>query len=351
MALIREAKTCMQNPTPENRQRVQAEYEKLAQLLKEAREFESTPPGFVEPSYISSQPSVIDDNFNFELMNTENDSDLLKAAKQEVLAAREIYNEALKIAQEDPEKLRQLLALNIDLEEANKRIIEAAKMASKFPDNPEYQNNLQNAQKQLINIVQRITNLTAPSISNDEFDELNSTTDEVFSRNSNLPSAINNVMSMADDVMKRMDQILNLDFLNMSAEDLMKNTNLITKEVKDVANALKEMARNTTNPTLKNALLSGSAIITDNAMKMKILGAVKASQGNDGNDRTLENAILGMKSEMGRIMNDVGALNLQHSVKNTEKQASILKKIANNVRRARNNNNRSLASVVTQRRN
>jgi len=143
-------------------------------------------------------------------------------------------------------------------------------------------------------------------------------------------------MGLADNVMKKMEQFLNTNLLNMSVEDMMKNTNLLTKEIKDVSNALKEMAKNTNNPQVKQALLSGAAILQDNAMKLKILAAVKGSQGDQG-DNSVQSAVLVMKNELTAIMNNISSLNLKHSVKNTEKQADILKNIANQVRRERRN--------------
>jgi len=269
-------------------------------------------------------------------MNTENDSDLVKAAKNEVRAALDIYNEAFKIAQNDPRMLQQLQQINPLLQQANKRVIEAAKLASRYPDNPQYKNDLQQAQKELIGVVQRITNLTAPQISNENFVELETTTREVFTQNNLQSQGLNNVMGLADNVMKKMEQLLGSNLMNMSVEEMMKNTNLLTKEVKDVSNALKEMAKNVTNPQLKQALLSGAAILQDNAMKLKILAAVKGSQGDQG-DNSVQSAIMVMKNELGSIMNNISSLNLKHSVKNTEKQAEILKKIANQVRRERRN--------------
>jgi len=317
---------------------MRAEYEKLSELLREAHEFEATPPGFVDPQYLK-MPAISDGNFQLDLMNTENDSDLVRAAKAEVLAAQEIYNEAFKIAQNDPALMEQLLALSPELQQANQRIIEAAKLAARYPDNPQYQQNLQQAQKELISIVHKIANLTAPGVSDAQLIELDNAAQETPRNQGPLQNqgSINALLRLGDNVMKKMEDILNMDFMNKSAEEIMLSSNEITKEVREIANHLKELAKQTTNPTLKQALLSGAAVIQDQAMKMKILTAVKASQGSN-DDKTIQSAMLVMKNEIGRIMNDVSALNLQFSVKNTEKQTNILKNIANQVRRARKYN-------------
>jgi len=314
------------------------EYEKLVQLITEAREFEASPPGFIDSHYIQS-PSITTD-FQIDLLNTENDPDIVKAAKAQVLASIEILNEANKIAQGNPELMEQLDALSLELFETNKRIIETAKLTARYPDEPKYQQALNKAQKDLINVVTKIAGLTAPTVVDENIHELEDTVNEVPSQTPKLSqqnqSSINNVLQLGEDLMTKMDNLINMDFMTKSVEEMMNSTTQITNEVKDVAMALKEMAKQTTNPQVKQALINSSNVIQDNARKLKILAAVKAAQGNNNeDDNSLQSALLVLKSQMSSVMNEVTALNLQHSVKNTEKQTRILKTIANQVRKVR----------------
>jgi len=79
---------------------------------------------------------------------------------------------------------------------------------------------------------------------------------------------------------------------------------------------------------------NSSKVICDNALKMKILAAVKAASGDD-NTGQLKSAAIGLKTQIQDVVNSVKALSLRHRVKQTEKQVSALKLIAAAVRKAR----------------
>jgi len=333
VAVVRAAKEAFQNPSEENSEKMRQEYEKLTQLIQSARQFESTPPGFNEVHTVNA-PTLSKD-FQMELLNTEDDPDIVRAAKAQALASIEILNEATKIAQGDNEMLSQLEVLSLELFETNKRMVEFAKLTARYPDVAEYQRNFAQTQKELVGVVTKIAALTAPSVVDENISQLEDMVNEepIIDEPIQNQQGINNIINLGDNLMKKMDQVLNLDFMNLSAEEIMANTTQITNDVKEVAMALKEMAKQTTNPQVKQALLNSSNIIQDHARKMKILSAVKAAQGSN-DDNTLQSAIMVMKAQISSIMNDVTAMNLKHSVKNTEKQTKILKDIANKVRRA-----------------
>jgi len=274
--------------------------------------------------------------FQLDLLNTEDYPDIVRAAKAQALASIEILNEASKMAEGNEDMLRQLEVLSNELFECNKRMVENAKLTARYPDVAEYQQNFAQAQRDLIGLVTRITALTAPSVADENLSELEDALNEVPGNNEPIQNqqGINNILNLGDNLMRKMDQILSLDFMNLTSEEIISKTTEITNQVKDVAMALKEMAKQTTNPQLKQALINSSNVISDHARKMKILAAVKAAQGTN-DDNNLQSAIQVMRNQMSSIMNEVSALNLKHSLKNTEKQTKILKDIANKVRKAR----------------
>jgi hypothetical protein len=339
--LIKDAKAVYQNPTPENVAAMEASFQLLQELIREARQFESTPPGFVDLTYNVSnvqttEPEPEDQDFVMELMFTEGDPELVKAAKAEALAALEIFSEAEKLTAGDPTLAALLGPLGVQLQNANKNMIAAAKLAATDPGNVQYQQQFNQAQKQLNAIVGQIVSVSAPSVNvENELQMLNTINRDFKPESGTRPETITETLMVAESVMGNLDKLLeNLTFA--TPEDIINNTASVATQIKELARNLRDMAAATDNPQIKEALQSGASIIQDNSLRLKILSAVKAAQGGDSEGQ-LGAAAQVLKDQMRSVMNDISATNLRHASKNTEKSTSVLKKIAAEVRRARRN--------------
>lgn len=108
----------------------------------------------------------------------------------------------------------------------------------------------------------------------------------------------------------------------------------ISAMVTKAGGLLSKMAKTAKAKEMTDKLDNSNKIICDNALKMKILAAVKAASGDD-NTGQLKSSALGLKTQIQDTVNNVKALTLRHRVKQTEKQINALKLIATAVRKAR----------------
>eukprot|EP01129_Flabellula_baltica_P014619 TRINITY_DN7047_c0_g1_i1.p1 TRINITY_DN7047_c0_g1~~TRINITY_DN7047_c0_g1_i1.p1 ORF type:complete len:739 (+),score=205.31 TRINITY_DN7047_c0_g1_i1:17-2233(+) len=265
--LIRDAKEVYQNPTPENIARMQASYQALQEMIREARQYESTPPGFVDATYTAEnqqEDSNEYQDFQMDLMFTDEDPELVKAAKAEALAAIEIFNEAEKLVSSDPALMSQLEPLGLELQRANRAMVEAAKLAAANPNNVEYQAQFNRAQKELNSIIEQIVSLTAPTIDvTSEFEELESIHRDFKPEVGAQPETIAETLMIAETVMDNLDRLMEGLFSNMSPEDMINNTAEVTNQVREVAKHLRTMASQTDNPAVKEVLTNGASFYSN----------------------------------------------------------------------------------------
>jgi hypothetical protein len=215
-------------------------------------------------------------------------------------------------------------------------VLEAARRVAANPNDLAAQAALSDAQKGLAAAIQALVNL-AKGKTKKEVDEALRSLNEATKDD---PKASAATSKNAAEFLKRAETLLK-DIMAIWGEGVktdvktgvMKARELAAK-VNDLAKLLEEIVPTVTAEKFKKTLLNGARIIRDNGLKLKILAAVKAAGGEDDAGQVAA-AARGLAVQIKQIMNDVSALSLQYRVQQTEKQAMILKKIAEAVRKGR----------------
>eukprot|EP01130_Rhizamoeba_saxonica_P018350 TRINITY_DN9146_c0_g1_i1.p1 TRINITY_DN9146_c0_g1~~TRINITY_DN9146_c0_g1_i1.p1 ORF type:complete len:811 (-),score=236.42 TRINITY_DN9146_c0_g1_i1:67-2280(-) len=330
--LVKASKLVLSDPSEENIISMENEHIELLKLIKKAREFEAAPPGFVPlliPSnkQAESVPVVASRHTDFDLIVNDDDPPIVRAAKEQALAALQVLKEADKIAAGNPEMQRRLQELAEELNIANARLVSAAKLSAQDPDNVQHQQEFNNAQQDLNRIIQQIAAIVNPDAYEEELDMA----DESEDTSSNTSAGAQVVFDAANSALTLLEGFLDVN--NLNPQEILQNAGTIASETKKIASALRKLAKEIDDPTFKEALISAAALISDNALKFKILAAVRASAGDDDDSDQLIFAAKGLKQIISEVVNDISALQLQHSIRNTQRQTDIIKKIAENVRR------------------
>jgi len=327
------AKEYAKNPTPENLKKLKEAQKKLLEVIQKARSFETTPAGFEQRQVVGPSISTINP---FELEPSPNDHPLVAAAKEQARAALDVIREAEKYAENDPELQKKIQQAADEVRNWVLKVLEAARRVAANPNDLAAQAALSDAQKGLAAAIQALVNL-AKGKTKKEVDEALRSLNEATKDD---PKASAATSKNAAEFLKRAETLLK-DIMAIWGEGVktdvktgvMKARELAAK-VNDLAKLLEEIVPTVTAEKFKKTLLNGARIIRDNGLKLKILAAVKAAGGEDDAGQVAA-AARGLAVQIKQIMNDVSALSLQYRVQQTEKQAMILKKIAEAVRKGR----------------
>lgn len=349
MALLAAAKGYDPND-PDARAALLKAKQELERAVAQARSMEQTPEGFddVDIGYRleqeeeerrraeakASKPFSI---FDYEVQ--PGDDPLLKAAKEQALAALEVIREAEKYLNDktDPKLRRQILEASNLVRDLVAKMVDLAKQLAENPNDPALSRALADSQIELAKAIAHLAGLLVQG-DKDLQEALRALAEAAGDKSDEDPSGIN---ALDLNEFYKLCALINTRLWDNWGDN--KETNVqaavtISKEIATlVTKAGKLLAGMAKTVKAKDAGAKfdmNAKIISDNALKMKILAAVKAAAGED-TGRQVGSAAMGLKTQVTDCVNTVKATVLRHRVKQTEKQISALKLIAAAVRKAR----------------
>jgi hypothetical protein len=340
--VIAAAKNYAQNPTPENKAKLEEAHRALQNVVAKARGFESTPGGFaplkVEPVHTQEHVQHEDELNLLDLEPLPNDHPLVRAAKEQALAALEVIREAEKTAANDPKMQAQVAAAAAEVRKWIKLVMDAAKKVAANPDDAAAQAELSQAQQGLQKAIQKLVVLTGKDEKSrkeleDALKGLEDAVREDHKDNQPQLKGAGEFLQKAEAALKEIQDFF-AESVKLDVKDGVVKAKELFAKVSTMAKLLEDMAATINVPSFKQQLINASKILRDNALKMKILATVKAASGEDESGQ-LAAAARGLGVQIKEIVNDVRALSLRHRVEKTEAQARALKKIAEAVRRGR----------------
>lgn len=345
MGVITAAKSVANDPSKDNVNKLKSAKRKLEDAISRARQLEATPPGFTPmPVYAAEEEVKVEavkprEWTDLDFMPDPNDPPLVKASKEQARAALEILREAEMAAKDDPDLLAKVRKEGDDLKKWARNLVEASYKAAENPDDPNAQAALQNAQKMLNDAVGRVTNLTRGK--NADLDEAlrllqQSTQDEEEEMGGELMKLIREFQDEAMKVKKEIQSNYGKDAPSSDTQALITNAKDTQASAKKLAGLLRSMHKLLgDDPQFRDNILNCSHIINDKGLQLKILAAVKASEGGDSGGQ-VSSAALGLETQVDHVLEQVRNLALRSRVKNTERITRIMKRIAAAVRRGRN---------------
>jgi hypothetical protein len=349
MALLAAAKGYDPND-PDARAGLLKAKQDLERAVAQARSLESTPEGFddVDIGYRLEQeeeerrraelkaakPFSI---FDYELQ--QGDDPLLKASKEQALAALEVIREAEKYLNDktDPKLRKEIMDASNVVKDLIGKVVDLARLVAENPNDPLLAKQLADAQ---IALAKAIANLAGLTVKGDKDLQaaLAALAEAAGDQSGEDPSGIN---ALDLNEFYKLCALINTRLWDNWGDS--KNTEVkaavtISKEiavlVTKAGKLLAGMAKTVKAKDAGQKFDNNAKVISDNALKMKILAAVKAASGED-TGRQVGSAAMGLKTQVTDCVNTVKATVLRHRVKQTEKQISALKLIAAAVRKAR----------------
>lgn len=318
--------------------------------IDRARGVEGTPDGFLElPKFDNlveeekvEAPAAQRQQFNFDFEELASDDALVKAAKEQARAALDVVREAERYLSElegDPAKQKEIIETSDLVRELASKVVDAARRAAENPDDPKAQEEMSRYQNELALAIGKLLGLTGKGHDQNVADALKDLEDALVSENgssdndSGDAALANNFFKIADDMIKKIKS----NFDENKASDVKKDV----ETARDIAilssqanKALQELSKTVKADQFKSQISNSGKIIADNALKLKILAAVKVSGGDD-NTGQVASAAHGLRVQVEEIVSQLKAGFLRHRVQATAKQTLALKKIAEAVRRAR----------------
>lgn len=324
----------------------------LRKAIDRARGVEGTPDGFLELPKVDVQlveeevkevvvPPVPQRQFNFDFEELADDGPLLKAAKEQGRAALDVIREAEKCLSEldDPEKQRQIMEASSLVRDLAAQVVESARIASENPDDAKAQEDMATKQNELAMAIGKLLSMIGKGEDQNIANALKDLEDALIAEKSSSEEDTGDA-ALANNFFKIADNIRNLitsNFENGKTGDVNKNVET-AREIGSLSTqankALAALAKTVKSDTFKTQISNGGKIVADNALKLKILAAVKVSGGDDETGQ-VASAALGLKVQIEDIVSQLKAGFLRHRVQATARQTLALKKIAEAVRKAR----------------
>lgn len=304
-----------------------------------ARILEGSPAGF--SPVVSSKPTAdigVVSNFSFNAFDLEpspNDDELIRAAKEQALAAADVTREADRYKGGNSQKDLLIAEASNKVRTLAQKVVEAAKKSSLNPDDANAQAEMARYQKELAQAISTLLKL----IGNDSnvSDAMQGLQEAVNSPVNDKPEDAGN-SSLANDFFKIAELIIQTiknNFKGNVKDDVNTARELAILSTK-ANKALQAFSNSVKAQAFKDQLLNGGKIISDNSLKLKILATVKVSGGSDDTSQVLS-AAQGLKTQVEQLVSQVKAGSLRHRLQATTKQTNALKKIAQAVRKARLN--------------
>lgn len=320
----------------------------LRKAIDRARGVEGTPDGFLTlPQFDdletkSEQPQPRQ-QFNFDFEELDTDDELIKASKAQARAALDVVKEAEKYLSEladDPAKQAKIREVSDKVRELAANVVNSARKAAENPDDPKaqaemakYQNELASAIGELLSLIGKGTDKNVANALKDLEDVVSSNSGQSSDQDSGDASLANNFFAIASEI----SNLIKTNFENNVSNDVQKDVEIaraIATLSTKANKALQELSKTVKAETFKSQIINSGKIISDNALKLKILSAVKVSGGDDSTGQ-VSSAAIGLKKQTEDIVSQLKAGFLRHRVQSTAKQALALKKIAEAVRKAR----------------
>lgn len=337
--VILAAKGVLENPNdPAALERLRKAVGEIQAAIELARILETTPAGFA-PLVVAKKPTELPNaNFSFNAFDLEpqpGDDDLIRAAKEQALAALDIIREAERYLGQDPATDAKIHAANDAVREWAQKVVAAARAASANPDDPAAQAEMARCQNELAKAIAVLLGLTGKGNNKAVADAMKGLQDAVGaddSKGEQDPAdakLASEFYAIAAQIIKTVKE----NFKGDVKADVATSREIALLSAK-ANKALAAIANTVKNQQFKDQLLNSGKIINDNALKLKIVCAVKVSGGNDDTGQTAS-AANGLKTQVEDIVSIVRAGSLRHRLQATTKQIAALRLIAEAVRKAR----------------
>jgi hypothetical protein len=340
--VIAAAKNFLANPNdPAALERLRQAIGEIQAAIELARILETTPAGFaplvVEKPKATDLKNAANFSFNaFDLEPQPGDDELIRAAKEQALAALDIIREAERYLGQNPENDEKIRAANDAVREWAQRVVAAARVASANPDDPEAQAEMARCQNELAKAIAVLLGLTGKGNNSAVAEAMKGLQDAVGGQDDSNKEKDSGDAKLASEFYAIAAQIvktINDNFKGDVKADVGTSREIALLSAK-ANKCLQGLASSVKNPQFKDQLSNSGKIITDNSLKLKILAAVKVSGGNDDTGQ-VASAAAGLKVQVEDIVSIVRAGSLRHRLQATTKQIAALRLIAEAVRKAR----------------
>ena len=209
--------------------------------------------------------------------------------------------------------------------------------AQKYDSNPnsqEYENDYSNAQKDLADQIGSIVKLTN-----------NNTLMNTFGGLEDLLKSGGRGVKVAEELMKFIEE-MNLKMKNNS-DFTVEGAKQITEKTKELSSILRQMgihqffhfffffykdfffsAKDEPDPKFKEQFNTFANGLNDSALQIKILSAVNLAEGGSKNTNQVTAACNVLKNNLVGLVSSLHSASLQSSIRQTNKQAEAIKKLA-----------------------
>ena len=340
--VIGAAKNFLEHPNdPAALERLRKAIGDIQAAIELARILETTPAGFapliVEKPKPTDLKSAANFSFNaFDLEPQPGDDELIRAAKEQALAALDIIREAERYLGQDATTDEKIRVANDAVRDWAQRVVAAARAASANPDDPAAQAEMARCQNELAKAIAVLLGLTGKGGNSAVAaamkglqDAIGSGDDAGKEKDSGDAALASEFYAIAAQIIKT----INENFKGDVKADVGTSREIALLSAK-ANKCLQGIAKSVKNQQFRDQLLNSGKIITDNSLKLKILAAVKVSGGNDDTGQ-VASAARGLKTQVEDIVSQVRAGSLRHRLQATAKQIAALRLIAEAVRKAR----------------
>jgi len=257
----------------------------------------------------------------------EDNSTLVRLAKEEVTTALTIADEAQTIANKikDPQKKKQALDHIGQLRVAADNVLKAAKTAANAPDDLAAQQALTLAQHELANTLKNISYIYG---ADEEFTLATNAVetalhdDSAYGKNVGLGSSIFASAQVVLDLIAR-------DFVgdgsDVAIRHVMESARGVCGKTTELIGEIKKLNRETKQKELKDVLGTISKILNDRAIRIKIISIVKLAGGEGGGEVSM--AVRGLEYEIGDAVRVIRAHILQIRLAAAINQSLALKRV------------------------
>jgi hypothetical protein len=343
LEVISAAKNFLENPNdPAALDRLRKAIGEIQAAIELARILETTPAGFVP--LVVEKPKATNDlkaaaNFSFNAFDFEpqpGDDELIRAAKEQALAALDIIREAERYLGQNPENDEKIRQANNAVRDWAQRVVAAARAASANPDDPAAQAEMARCQNELAKAIAVLLGLTGKGNNSAVAEAMKGLQDAIGGPDDGAKEKDTGDAALASEfyiIAAQIIKTINDNFKGDVKADVGTSREIALLSAK-ANKCLQGLAASVKNQQFKDQLLNAGRIITDNSLKLKILAAVKVSGGNDDTGQ-VASAAQGLKTQVEQIVSQVRAGSLRHRLQATAKQIAALRLIAEAVRKAR----------------
>jgi len=219
----------------------------------------------------------------------------------------------------DPVKKAAIKRAIQEVRSAAQKVVEMAELVGKNPHDPQAQEKLSAAQRDLATAIEKVVNLTSGGTDRD----LNAAMADMKVDGSGSEG---NVLYAAQKLLDKIASTFGNANKKLSPQEVIAAAKELSLEAAELAKQLRELAAKTTDPVFKEKLLHAAKIIRDGGIQIKILSAVRAAGGEDkGNSVVM--ATKGLQINIQEIIKEVRAEQLRTKFRNTVKQTMAINKV------------------------